>query len=1079
MKFYFKILPLLLLIPGLSLFAQSHVVTGTVVDDQGLEAIGASVVIKGTTTGVITNLEGKYQIEVPNPQTDVLVFSYVGMETQEVPVNGQRVIDIEFEPSSFVLDEVVSIGYGTTRRRDLTGAISSVKAEDIARVPVTNVTQALAGKVAGLTVTQSDGSPDASISIRVRGGLSITQDNEPLYVIDGFPNEDGLAGLDPSDIASIEVLKDASATAIYGARGGNGVILISTKQGSEGKPRINYDMYFGIKKMTNKMALLSTEDFVRLEYERAMLGGASEITKFASIYGDGFEGPANQQDNLFRNMYAIHATIHDVYGDRPGIDWQGLIFDDANPKSQNHKISVTGGTKNNQYLASYSFSDDQGIMMESGFKRHNIRLNYVQQLTPKARFTTNVSYIDEETRGLGSLSEQSYFSRMQHIIQYRPTIGKNRDDYELVLYQNDPITDDDSGNQMQNPIVSIDNEKRVRNNRVVQLNGNFTYEIIKDLTYRGNMGYRVRAYQEDMFYQFASRQAIGAGAPYGFRIFRDYYTLNYNNTLTYRKRLPNRHNLEFMIGQESNSQQYKYMRVESRGFPKENFALDDMALGESPNKPETDRWGEELISFFGRVNYSHLDKYLATVTLRADGSSKFGTNSKWGYFPSASVAWRINEEEFLRDVDVLSNLKLRLSYGTTGNNRIGTFRSLSRMSSSWQSFNNETNASYHSSQLPNPDLKWETNISRNLGIDVGLFDQRIQLVMDLYSNETSDLLLESRVPLVSGYQTTLRNIGKTRNNGVEFTINTVNIQRKDFHWESSFNIATNQNKVLALTDVDYFTIRTGWAGAGEFNEDDYIIRVGDKLGSMYGYKWIGLYEVDDFDYDPDSRTYTVKKGIPYDPDNYPKPGYNKFENTDDSDDFINSNDKQIIGNASPDFYGGFTNTFQYKQFDLSFAFNFSIGNDVLNANKMYFTKMNNRYRNSLAMVTDRFTYINDGGENVFTFPDELKAINERKTNASIDGSANLKFHSNYIEDGSYLRLNNLTLGYTLPTSLVSKAHISNARLYLSGYNLLLFTKYSGFDPDVNAKPNGGLTPGVDWGAYPRSLSFVLGLNLTL
>lgn len=251
------------------------------------------------------------------------------------------------------------------------------------------------------------------------------------------------------------------------------------------------------------------------------------------------------------------------------------------------------------------------------------------------------------------------------------------------------------------------------------------------------------------------------------------------------------------------------MRVESRGFPKENFALDDMALGESPNKPETDRWGEELISFFGRVNYSHLDKYLATVTLRADGSSKFGTNSKWGYFPSASVAWRINEEEFLRDVDVLSNLKLRLSYGTTGNNRIGTFRSLSRMSSSWQSFNNETNASYHSSQLPNPDLKWETNISRNLGIDVGLFDQRIQLVMDLYSNETSDLLLESRVPLVSGYQTTLRNIGKTRNNGVEFTINTVNIQRKDFHWESSFNIATNQNKVLALTDVDYFTIRTG------------------------------------------------------------------------------------------------------------------------------------------------------------------------------------------------------------------------------------------------------------------------------
>ncbi len=1079
MKFYFKILLLLLFLPGFNAFGQTHTVTGKVIDDEGFEAIGATVVIKGTSTGVVANVEGTYQIDVPNPNTDILVFSYVGMETQEVPVNGQSVVNVTFETSSVMLDEVVSIGYGTTRRRDLTGAVSSVSAEDIARVPVTNVTQALAGKVAGLTVTQSDGSPDASISIRVRGGLSITQDNEPLYVIDGFPNEDGLAGLDPSDIASIEVLKDASATAIYGARGGNGVILITTKQGVEGKPKINYDMYFGIKKMTNKMSLLSIEDFVRLEYERAMLGGASEITKFASIYGDGFTGPTNDQNNLFNNMYAIHSTIHDVYGERPGIDWQGLIFDDSNPTSQNHRISVTGGSKSNQYLASYSFSDDQGIMKESGFKRHNLRLNYVQQLSPKARFTSNVSYIDEETRGLGSLSETSYFSRMQHIIQYRPTIGKNRDDQDLVLYQNDPITDDDSGNQMQNPIVSIDNEKRLRKNKMLQLNGNFTYEIIKDLTYRGNIGYRTRAYQEDMFYQYASRQAINAGAPWGFRIFRDYHTLNYNNTLTYRMRLPNRHNMYFMIGQESNNQKYDYMRIEARNFPRENFGLDDMALGETPDKPQTDRWSEDLVSFFGRVNYSHMDKYLATFTIRADGSSKFGANNKWGYFPSGSVAWRVNEENFLKDVDALSNLKLRLSYGATGNNRIGTFRSLSRMSSSWQAFNNETQASYHSSQLPNPDLKWETNISRNLGLDVGLFDQRIQLVVDLYSNITSDLLLESRVPLVSGYETTLRNIGKTRNNGIELTINTVNFQRKDFYWESSFNIATNVNKVLALTDVNHFTTRSRWAGAAEFNEDDYIIRVGDKLGSMYGYKWIGLYEVDDFDFNPATNTYTVKEGVPYDPDNYPKPGYNKFENRDSSDDVINSNDKQIIGNASPDFYGGFTNTLQYKNIDFSFAFNFSIGNDVLNANNMYFTKMNNRYRNSLSVVSDRFTYINDGGENVYAFPDELKAINEGKSQASVEGSANLKFHSQYIEDGSYLRLNNVTLGYTLPASLVNKAKISNARIYLSGYNLLLFTKYSGFDPEVNARPNGGLTPGVDWGAYPRSLNFVIGLNLTI
>lgn len=1078
MRDFFKLLLLFIVISGTHVQAQNHAVTGKVVDDQGYEAIGATVMIKGSSTGIVTNLDGIFEIEVPNPRTDVLVFSYVGMETQEVPVNGQYVINVTFEPSTVMLDEVVSIGYGTTKRRDLTGAVSSISGADIGRVPVTDVTQALAGKVAGMTVTQSDGSPGASVSIRVRGGLSITQDNEPLYVIDGFPTDDGLIGIDPGDIASIEVLKDASATAIYGARGGNGVILITTKQGSQGKPTINYDVYYGIKKMTNKMDLLSVEDFVLLEYERAMLGGASEISKFASIYGDGFVGETVNQENLYNNMYNIHSTINSVYGDRPGIDWQGLIFDDSNPIAQNHRINVTGGTDTNTYLASYSYSDDDGIMKDSGFKRHNLRLNYMQKMSSKLRLTTNVAYTDEETTGLGSLSEQSYFSRMQHIIQYRPTIGKNRDDMDLILYQNDPITDDDSGNQMQNPIVSIENEERARRNQILQLNANLTYELLKDLTYRGNIGYRKRMYEEDMFYQYASRQAINAGAPWGFKLFRDYNVLNYNNTLSYRKRLPNRHNLDFMLGQEYRKEDYNYLRVDARNFPKENFGLEDMSLGETPDKPQTDRNSQTLISFFGRVNYNFRDKYLATFTMRADGSSKFGTNNKWGYFPSGSVAWRINEEGFLKDLDELSNLKLRLSYGATGNNRIGTFLSLSRMNSSWQTFNNETQASYLSSQLPNPDLKWETNISRNLGLDIGLFDQRLQLVVDLYSNVTSDLLLASRVPLISGYSTTMKNIGKTRNNGIELTINTVNVQTRDFYWETAFNISTNSNKVVALTDVDYFTTRSGWASVSEFNEDDYIIKVGDALGSMYGYKWSGLYTVDDFDYNPTTKTYTVKEGVAYDPDNYPKPGFNKFENIDDSDNVINSSDKQIIGNAAPDYYGGITNTLQYKQLDLSFSFNFSIGNDVYNANSMYFTKMNNRYRNALGSVANRFTYINDGGENVYHFPDELKAINEDNTEASIDGSSNLKFHSNYIEDGSYLRLNNVTLGYTLPSDILSKIKISSARLYMSGYNLLLFTKYSGFDPEVNARPNGGLTPGVDWGAYPRSLNFVVGLNLT-
>lgn len=1059
-------------------YAQSIEVIGKIEDSQGEDAIGAMVKVKGTAIGVIADAQGRYKIQVPNAKNSVLVFSCVGMSTREVEVNGQTVINVVLDPNSVVLDEVVAIGYGTSRRKDLTGAISSVSADKINKVPVTNVSQALAGKVAGLVVTQSDGSPNADMSIRIRGGLSITQGNEPLYIIDGFPSEDGFMGLDPSDIESIEVLKDASATAIYGARGGNGVVLVTTKKGKEGKATVNYDMYFGVKKLTNKMDLLSVEDFVRLEYERAMLGGANEITKFAEIYGNGFQGSATDLDNLYQNMYNIHSQINTIYGTRPGIDWQGLIFDDSNPLSQNHKLSISGGNKMTKYLLSYSFSKDDGIMVNSGLKRHNVRLNLDQKLSQKARVRANISYIDDVTEGLGSLGEQSYFSRMQHIIQYRPTIGKNRDDQELVLYQNDPISDDDSGNQMQNPIVSIENEQRTRKNKILQLNGNFTYEIIKGLTYRGNVGYRKRDYKEDQFYQFASRQAINAGAPWGQRILRNYTSFTYNNTLTYRLSLPKKHRLEAMLGQEMNKQSTEYMLVKVKNFPKENFGLKDMSLGETPDKPRTDLYYTKFISFFTRVNYNYLDRYLATFTFRTDGSSKFGKNHKWGYFPSASFAWRLSEEKFLNDVDYLSNLKFRLSYGTTGNDRIPVFKSISKMTSSWMPFDNDTPPSYYSSQLPNPDLRWETNISSNLGLDVGLFDQRVQLVIDAYRTETSGLLLESRVPLYSGYSTKMRNVGKTQNTGIEFTLTTVNVETKDFFWETNFNIATNKNKVVALTDVDHFTVRSRWASNSEFPEDDYIVRIGDQLGSIYGYKWIGLYTVDDFEYDPTTKKYTVKEGVPYDPDNYPKPGYDKFENTFAQDTLITAADKQIIGNAVPILYGGLVNTFYYKQFDFSFAFNFSIGNDVYNANKMYFTKMNNRYRNSLGVVTDRFTYIDENGKNVYTDPAELAAINASHHEASIEGSANLKLSSKHIEDGSYLRLNNVTFGYTVPKEIIKKVKINSLRFYLSGYNLFLLTKYSGFDPEVNARPNGGLTPGVDWGAYPRSMNFVIGANLS-
>ncbi len=1055
-------------------------IIGKIIGSDGLETPGATVIVKGASIGTVADYNGNYKIKVPDNRESVLVFTYVGMKAKEIRVNGKTLINVELEQDAIMLDEFVSVGYGTVRRSDLTGSISSVRGEAISAVPVTSVAQALAGKVAGVSVTQSDGSPDAAMSIRVRGGLSITQDNEPLYIIDGFPSEVGMAGLDPNDIASIDVLKDASATAIYGARGGNGVILITTKAGYEGKATVNYDMYYGIKMLTNRMPVLNSDEFVRLEYERSLTAGATEQLNFLSMYGDYYDTDDPDLPPIIDAMYASFKEIGQVYGNRPGVDWQGLVFDDALPSSQNHRVSISGGTKTTQYSASYSHSNDEGIMLNSGLVRNNIRLQMTQNLSDKLRFTANVTHVNEKTTGMGSLSEQSYFSRMAHIIQYRPIYGKYLDDKDLIGIDIDPILDAESGSPMQNPLVSNKHELRSIVNVRSIFNSEIVYNINKNLTYRGSVGYSDRMYNQDLFYEKGSSQVRIVGSPYGQRDLRQFNTLNYNNVLTYNLRLPSLHSFNIMLGQESYSIEYNRLFVKSTNFPDDNFGLNDMSLGETPDRPITDAFGERTFSFFGRTNYNYKQRYLATVTLRADGSSKFGANNKWGYFPSASFAWRLSEEDFVKELNAFSNMKLRLSYGAAGNNRIGTFRSLSRMNSSWMPFENTTNVSYLSSQLPNPDLKWESNVSANAGIDLGFFDQRLQLVVDVYNNQTHNLLLESRVPLLSGYATTLKNIGKTQNRGAELTINTVNVQNKNFRWETSFNISTNRNKVLQLSGTDFFTTRSGWVSPGEFNEDDYRIEVGQPLGNMYGYRLIGLYTVDDFDYDAVTNKYILKEGIAFEPDNYPKPGYNKFENTFATDSIIDSKDKQVIGNASPDFIGGFMNSITYKNFDFSFALNFSIGNDVYNANNMFFTKTSNRYRNALSFSAERFTYIDpETGMNVHSDPERLAEINVNNTAyTSVEGSNRLKFHSGYVEDASFLRLTNMTFGYSLPKSILKKVGIANMRIYAAGYNLFLLTKYSGFDPEVNNRPNGGLTPGVDWGSHPRSMSMVVGANLS-
>ena len=583
---------------------------------------------------------------------------------------------------------------------------------------------------------------------------------------------------------------------------------------------------------------------------------------------------------------------------------------------------------------------------------------------------------------------------------------------------------------------------------------------------------------EDVFYSERSKQAKNAGAPFGWKKSTDEESFMYNNVLTYNKSFNINHQLDLVGGQEFISFKSKYLKTGATNFPDKNFGLNDMSLGASPDIVQTINQEERMLSYFFRANYNLKQRYLFAASIRADGSSKFGANNKWGYFPSASFAWRASEEEFIKRWNVFSNLKVRLSYGAAGNNHIDNYLSLSKIGSVWIPYGTGTQSGFVSKQLYNPDLKWETNITANLGLDMGFFDQRLQLTVDIYNVETKGLLLDAPIPQLSGFKNMMINAGKTNNKGVEVSITSHNIHTRDFTWTTNINLAHNKNKVKELYMSDYMEIVSGWAQTSEFNKSDYMIRVGQSLGQMYGYRLKGIYTMDDFTYDANQQKYILKEGIPYDKSRYPKPGYWKFEDIDKNGE-ITDKDREVIGNANPKLYGGMTNTLTWKGFDLSIFLNFSIGNKVYSANKMYYTKFNNQWRNTLKdEALSRFTVMNAKGEYIFNDPVQLAEVNRNRNYVSIEGSSDLYFHSGYVEDGSFLKINNISLGYTLPRELTKKIKLSTVRFYATGYNLHTFTKYSGYDPEVNTYPNNGLTPGIDWGAYPSSISFVFGANIT-
>ncbi len=1061
---------------SLSVSAQNITVKGTVKDKSGEPIIGASVVEKGTTNGTMTDLDGKFTLKISGKKP--LKASYIGMKSQEVVIKGNTTIDIVLEDDAVTLNDVVVIGYGTVAKKDLTGSVSSISAKDLASIPVTNAAEAITGKLAGVQVTTTEGSPDAEIKIRVRGGGSLSQDNSPLYIVDGFPVS-SISDIAPTDIQSIDVLKDASSTAIYGARGANGVIIITTKSGKEGKVQVSLNTSFGVKKIAKELDVLNPYEYVMYQYELDPQTGGSPTT--------------------FNSYYGVYDDLN-IYKSDKGTNWQDKVFGRTG-NQQNYNLSVSGGSKATKFNISYTRSDEKSIMIGSGFEKNNINAKINTDINKwlSLDFSARLSYqvIDGASVSNGSGSN----TKLRNAVKYAPTKGLRGFDSNL---DDEDANSAESSSLLYDPVQSVNDEYRKQKKFSNYYNAGLNWNITKRLTARGEGGYSFAYADVDNVYgPSTSTSKNNGGQPIlvldkdRTQSWREAFTLTYD-----KKDLLWKDKLNLLIGQEITSSQTTTNTAESRYFPSE-MSIGEILATPSYGKPQPTTTfigaDDRLASFFGRINYTVMDKYLFTVTVRTDGSSKFLKGHQWGYYPSAAAAWRISDESFMKENEEwLSNLKLRLSYGSAGNNRIPN-------SSTKQVYSASTDKYYYpgeeianqlepSSYLPNPDLKWETTYTRNIGLDFGLFKNRLSGTLDLYWNTTKNLLIAAPLAANSGYKYQYQNFGQTSNKGIELSLQGYIVDTKDFSLSATFNIAFNKNKIDKFVNGSSTkkAYTSGWNGSAEPLED-FLVEQGGSVGKIYGYVTDGMYTFDDFTFDTSKNKWILNDGVADNSaitssGNYFGPGALKFKNIADKDNnIVDQNDKTVIGDTNPIHTGGFSISARYKNFDVSAFFNWSYGNDVYNANKLDYSAqlLSRKYQNLISEMdlTHRFTTIDPlTGYNIYygsnANPERLKELNQ---NASIwmPLHTNTPLHSWAVEDGSFLRLNNVSIGYNLPKSLMKKLQIESLRVYVTGYNLHCWTKYSGYDPEVDTRSkNNPLTPGVDYSAYPKSRTFVGGINLT-
>lgn len=1049
-------------------FAQT-VIKGNVTDNTGEPIIGASVIEQGTNTGGVTDLDGNFTITLTG-NSKKLKISYVGMKPQLVNVAGKSTINVKLEDDSNSLNDVVVIGYGAVKKKDLTGAVATVDNKALTQVPVASASEALTGKMPGVQITTTEGSPDADVKIRVRGGGSITQSNDPLYIVDGFPVET-ISDIPASDIEDITVLKDASSTAIYGSRGANGVILVTTKGGKEGKTSVSYNAYYSWKKIAKKLDVLGARDYTEWQYELAnLLDKTDNYEKYFGSYDD-----IDLYDNVATN------------------DWQDIVYGRTG-HTFNQNLNINGGSDKIKYAFSYARMDDKAIMQMSDFVRDNLSLKLNAKPTKRVSLDFQARWSKTKINGGGANEQSSTYNtdkRLRYAIQYTP--------YPVPGLSTDTDDDDTTNSSFYNPVTSLKDNDQKRTRITFNMSGAFTWELYKNLKFKTEFGYDTykvdtkRFYGPTTYYVKNVPASANQGKP-AITLTNQYRTKFRNtNTISYDFKdifgKNSDHSLNVLLGEEYIVMKNELMTNTAHGFPA-NFTSAEAWKFTTQGTPFeiNDFYDPDdiLNSYFGRINYNYKEKYLLSATARADGSSKFAKGNRWGFFPSIAAAWRISSEPFMKGAEKwLDDLKLRLSYGTAGNNNISSGLLTQEFQANATSWINGYNSYISPSKtMANPDLKWETTITRNVGIDYTMFGSKLTGSIDAYWNNTKDLLIQYPVA-GTGYDYQYRNMGETRNMGLEFALTWNAINKKNFGLTVGANISFNKNKVLSLGQIESIdNISTQWASS-EIDQD-FVIKKGEPIGQIWGYKSAGRYEVDDFDIakSQEKGKWILKDGVADCSTvlgTSVRPGSMKLaEIKENKTGTITTADRTVIGDTNPAHTGGFNINARVYGFDLTANFNWSVGNDVYNANAIEYTQTSKyQYRNLIDRMAmgSRWTNIDANGNLLnWNNAEELAALNANTTMWS-PYTGKYVLTDYYVENASFLRLSTLTLGYTLPTTLTKRVGINSLRFYVTAYNVFCLTSYSGFDPEVSAIRRTNLTPGVDYSAYPKSRQFVIGLNL--